>query len=237
MNKYYILTPPQMDRLVQQQQRQKPQKNRAGEGVEAVKEQSGGAFIPDIELSGLPQLNRLEKSIKKHLKNKPKRKRGEKSAAIDPYVEFATYMDLQKRLNRLYDWIKTRGSHHESSSALPPAPSTNRAREPTPLPLIDFGPPAVTIKRNIMDEPIKRETPSSADRRQSRLVSGIPIKRDSTLRRYSIGSLREKRIKLSPKAPPTTPVVSPRRSRSKGPPSKWATIDDVRRKNPLLSRF
>lgn len=181
----------------------------------------GSTYSPEISLSRLPQLARIERDIEKHLettKNKG-----------DPYANYMQYKQLQNDLNRVYNWIKTKESSHYLPLPPPAAPSSDTR------PLIDFVPPPPLFKpENIMDSDIPK--PKTKKRR-----SGIPrlIKRPGLYRSRSNLELgkRKRPPPTPPKAaPPPTPETSPKRLRSKGGPLRWASVDDARKEHPEMGR-
>lgn len=200
MNKYYILTPAQMEKLTKEQQ-------------------GGGSFSPDLSLSRLPQLANLEANITKHLNKKNKNK-------DDPYTHYMQYKQMQNDLNRIYSWLQAK----ENAQSSPATPSRDVK------PLIDFVSPPPTFKpKNIMDEVVP---PLTNKKRRS----GIPklIKRPALYRSRSnleLGTRKRPLPTPSKSTPPTSPQVSPRRSRSKGGPLRWASIDEARKQYPKIGRI
>lgn len=190
MNKYYVLSPVQMQKLQQKKDTQK-----------------GGMFVnPEIGLSVLPQIQRLENKIKNHLNKKGKSK-------PDPNIHHFQYMQMQRDLNRMINFLKEKQPQILVSPSPPTAPAIKQ--EPVEGSLIDIKTEAHPPPANIMDQAIP--TPTE------------PVKRRSLI------PVRVKRER-EPEGEGNS-NTSPRRPRSAGPPQTWSTLEGARAKMPKMKRI
>lgn len=214
MNKYFILDRAQMDRLLKE-----------GGG------QEGGAFEPDITLSHLPKIQKIDSDIKKHLKKKGN-KRGNSLLSEDPYTHYMQYAQMQKDLQRMQDWFRTRQAQNYLPLTPPTAPPEIHVRDAGKLDgsaKLLLKPHMAERRTRLSELALMDDNKQKKTSRRSRSATRIPIlaKREGSFATPPHLKRRSSEFEDTP---------SPRRSRSRGPPTTWSTLDQLHAKKPRLKR-
>lgn len=205
MNKYYVLTRAQMDKIKRNGQK------------------GGGGLTSKAEAAHLPRIQELEKQIKDHLS---------KSVNVDPYIQYLHFTQMQKDLERSYDHMRAAEAQARLPLEPPsPPPEKDEISTEAPFHMLSYlkaaEPPAP------FPEPIPAFVPVEKRRRKRRSKSIARAAPQTLIKRphpqdpesdEDEPAKRRRRVLLS-----NTLSLSPRRNRKDGAPPEWSSLELMER--------
>ncbi len=172
---------------------------------------------------------------------KPTKNRGSAKSlndvlANDPLTKYQQYANVLKDISETYDRIKA------SAPAAPPPSKISSVREsanPVKLHKSTLPPPKKPVGV-VKARRIPKGAPQTPLKSKLELQKGSRIPDSPTAQKIDeLKALVRHAVKRKGEPLPTlTPSkISPRRSRSRGPPEKWSTLEDARRQMPKMRRI